>query len=232
MPLKSLQSKVFSFDRSSLWIEALVRGEDGVSEADAISFRFEDIRQIRGFGPQNSLITLAQGTEIVFNLTHEQLTRKFRECGDDVLDLKADTNLTPRNELSKKLKAEFAAAKEAAKYNYLEEMSITAFVRQSQDVDFRSVTFTGKELKLREMKDGGSIMGGQVTTLKLKAAGPFRNSDILLEGSLADFLKLTRQAYDAGTRDLDLSKYSMLKGNTPPPEKAAEIAARKRGMNP
>jgi len=225
---KSLQSKVFSYDRGGLWIEALVPGEEGLSIADAISFRLAEVRLIRGYGEAHTIIQLEKNTEIVIGLPYAELTRKIRECDLDVLDLKADTDLTPRAQLSKRLKAAFAEAQEALKYASIEEMRFTAYVRERLSADFEKFSFTGRDIDARNIQEGGSVMGGQVLTFTLRErTSPWGTKKFLLEGTLAEFQQLCREAYTKGLRELDLSAFSSRKGLTIADEKRAELKLRK-----
>lgn len=228
MTPRSLQSKVFSFDRSSLWIEALLPGEEGISEADGIAFRLDDVKLIRGYGKAHSIIQLEKGTEIVISLPYAALTQKIRDCDLDVLDLKAETELTPRPQLAKKLKAAFAEAQEALKYASIEEMQFTAYVRERLSADFTKFSFSGREIEARNISEGGSVMGGQVLTFTMREPkSPSGTNKFLLEGTLAEFQSLCREAYTKGQRTLDLSEFSSRKGLSVSLERRAELQLRR-----
>jgi len=226
---KSLSSKVYYADQSNLWIEALVPGQEGLSATDSIAFQFAGVARVQSLGPINSVITLKDGPEIIFNLSYDKLQEKIRDCATPTLNLKEFVNLSPKNALVKKLREQFAEAIESEKWAYIESLTITAYVRESNSVEFKPFTFSGKDINARNLSEGGSIFEG--TNIKLKMKGnkktPFGAQEFLMEGRVEELRDLCREAYAAGQTTLDLSEFSLRKGTTLPPDKLAEVAARR-----
>ncbi|MDE1153133.1 MAG: hypothetical protein PW788_11405 [Micavibrio sp.] len=229
MDSKSLSSKVYYADQSSLWIEALVPGVEGISATDSIAFQFAGVARVQSFGPLNSIISIKDGPEIIFNLPYDKLQEKIRDCVNPVLNLKEYVNLSTKAVLAKKLREEFADAIEAEKWAYIESLTMTAYVRQSNSIEFRPFTFSGKDINARNLSEGGSIFEG--TNIKMKMKGdkktPFGDQEFLMEGSIEELRALCKEAHAAGKTTLDLSEYSRRKGTTLPPEKLLEVLARR-----
>ncbi len=221
MDSKSKLFKTFNLDRGDLWLDVMVPGNEGLSATDTLSFRISTVVEMQSLGEKNSLLKLEGGREIVLNLSHTDLRRRLREAEDTIVDLTAVTNLTPRKQLAAKLKEEFAEAVEREKNKAFNALTFRVFLRTSQKTDFREVTFTGADIKIPTLAQGGSIMGGNNTKFELREPAKFGYSsgEVIMEIDLADFKKLVEDAKQSGNTHLDLRALSMRKGVEIPPEK-------------
>jgi hypothetical protein len=220
---KGRTAKVFSIDRRDLWIEALLPAEEGLPEPDPISFQIESIDYVRAVGPRHSSIRLKSGTEFFFTLPQPALQSMLRAPEEPVLDLKPYVCFEKKNALLGRLRELFKEEAEAAKYAPVENLSFRAFVRIAGQADFREFNFSGRDINARNIAEGGSIMGGQNLRFTLKDASrsPFPGvSEVLMEGTLAEFNALCGEAYRRGHKVLDLSDYSMRKGTLTAEERA------------
>lgn len=217
---KARGAKIFSLDQRDLWIEALVPGEEGLSVADPILFQASAIGFIRGLGPKNSIIQLSSGVEVILNLPQDELFDKLQDAGGDILDLKRFSCYEKREPLLNRLREEFKAAAEDAKYATLESMTFRAWVRPANKAEFRDFTFHGKDVEMRSLSEGDSIMGGRNIRLKMKPGvrAPFEVREFIIEGTLQDLHAMARDGCSRGQTTLDLREYSLKKGTIPPPD--------------
>jgi hypothetical protein len=217
---KARGAKIFSLDPRDLWIEALVPGEEGLSAADPILFSADSISFIRGLGPKNSVIRLTSGVDITLSLPQPELLEKLRNPEGDILDLKRFTYLEKKEPLLQRLREEFKAEAEDAKYAPLESLAFRAFVRPANKAEFREFTFRGQDVMMRSATEGDSIMGGKNIRLKMKPGqrAPFDVPEFIIEGRLEEFHAMSRDAHVRGQAELDLREYSLRKGIVPPPD--------------
>ncbi len=220
MPLSS-QSKIMTVDQSGLWIDALVKGQDALWPSDVISFQFAEVGRLQSLGPQNSVLTLKNGPEIILDLSLDALRLKIQDCASEVLDLKPFVNLLPKAEVVKSIRQAFAEAADADKWVHIESLTITSFIRQSQGKEFKPFTFKGSDIFARRLEEGGSIFGDKNLRLKMRPGktNPFGTAEFIIETTMEEFDKLCRTAYQAGTGKLDISEYSMRKGTVPKEDK-------------
>ena len=221
-PLSS-HAKILTVEQSGLWIDALVPGQDGLWPSDVISFQFGEVGALQSFGPQHCLLKLKSGPEIILDLALPELRLKIQDCAGAVLDLKPFVNLSPKAEVVKSIRAAFAEAADAEKWAYIESLTITAHVRQSQGKEFKPYTFSGKDVQARKIEEGGSIFGDRNIRITMRPgkSNPFGKSEFIIESTLESFQQLCRAAYETGTGVLDISAYSLRKGLVPVEEKAA-----------
>ncbi|TAL35526.1 MAG: hypothetical protein EPN97_07045 [Alphaproteobacteria bacterium] len=219
---KARGAKIFSLDRRDLWIEALVPGEEGVSAADPILFSADSISFIRGLGAKNSVIRLTSGVDITLRLPQSDLLEKLRNPKGDILDLKRFSYVERQEPLLQRLREEFKAEADDAKYAPLESLTFRAWVRPANKAEFRDFTFRGQDVLMRFASEGDSIMGGRNIRLKMKPGGrvPFEGAEFIIEGTLQEFHAMSREAYFKGLVEIDLRDYSLRKGTVPPPDDA------------
>ena len=220
---KGHKAKIFSLDQSTLWIEALVPGTEGLSASDTLSFQAANIDFVRALGPRASLIRLKSGDDIALRMPQPVLMEKLLNPEGALLDLKGFSYLEPKAKLLERLQSDFRKEAEYEKYGMLEEMTFRAFVRPSNKADFREVAFRGQDVRLRDMAEGDSIMGGRNIRLAMKdpAKGPFGVAEFILEGTVHEFRTLAMEAHARGERQIDLRGYSLKKGTMPPDERPA-----------
>ncbi|MEZ0224458.1 MAG: hypothetical protein ACAH83_07895 [Alphaproteobacteria bacterium] len=221
---KARGAKVFSLDQRDLWIEALVPGEEGLSTADPLLFQAPSIDFIRGLGPKNSIIRLSSGVEVTLNIPQAELLEKLQNPDGDILDLKPFSSCEKRDALLNRLREEFKAAAEEAKYAPLEKLTFRAWVRPAQQAEFKDFTFRGSDVSMRALGEGDSIMGGKNIRLKMKpdAHAPFEGSEFIIEGTLREFHAMCQDTSAKGLTALDLREYSLKKGKVPPPDEKAQ----------
>lgn len=221
---KARGAKIFSLDQRDLWIEALVPGEEGISPADPILFQAGAIDFIRGLGSKNSIIRLSSGVEITLNLPQAELLDKLQNPEGDMLDLKRFSYYEKREPLLNRLREEFKAEAEDEKFAPLENLTFRAFVRPANKAEFKDFTFCGKDVEMRALSEGDSIMGGKNIRLKMKPGvrAPFDVREFIIEGTLHDFHAMAREACFKGQNALDLREYSLKKGIVPPPDENAQ----------
>lgn len=219
---KARGAKIFSLDQRDLWIEALVPGEEGLSPVDPIMFQACAIDSIRGLGPKNSIIRLSSGVEIALNLPQAVLLEKLQNPKGDILDLKRFSCGEKREPLVNRLREEFRAEAEEAKYALLESLTFRAWVRPANKAEFKDFTFRGKDVLMRAICEGDSIMGGKNIRLKMKPGtrGPFEASEFIIEGTLQELHAQCLEAHSRGQAALDLRDYSLKKGTIPPPDES------------
>ena len=233
-PKPPLQSKVLSFDRGYLWIEALVPGQSGRSDADPISFQLSAISEIAGFGPKNSYIMLNTGREILFDLSYDELRAKLRDSDDAMLDLNSVSRLATRDGLKNQFndearrEAETLAQRRAGLSNntVVESITFTVWARSPGKAGFNEFTFSGKDVNTEAIAEFDSIMGGRNISLHLKnpAGTPFTGGEFVIEMSLRQFRTLCDEAYMSLQTTLDLREVSLQKGTLLPPSKKAAPA--------
>lgn len=224
---KGHKAKIFSLDQSTLWVEALMPGTEGISSSDTITFQAASIDFVRALGPRASLIRLKSGTDIALRMPQPVLMDKLQNPDGALLDLKGVSYVETKAALLERLQADFRKEAEREKYAALEEMTFRVFVRASNQTNFREFTFRGCDANLRDMQEGGSIMGGNNLRLAMKdaAKGPFGGADFIIEGTLNEFRAMALEAHARGERELDLRDHSLRKGTTPPDQKPAPTKA-------
>ncbi len=216
-------AKIFSLDQDDLWIEALVPAESGMGPSESISFQVENISHIRSLGPKHSVIAVKGGPDITVALPKDELMERLNTgAAGETLDLKKHTVLENRGVLLERLRGEFRDAQEAAKYDDINALTFTAFVRLPQQKEYIELTFKGTDILPAKTSEGGSIMGGQALTFVLRApkAG-FPDGQFIMETTQDEFKALCRKARELGQDTLDIREYSRRKGNLTTEERAA-----------
>lgn len=200
-------------------------GYEGIAEADAYAFRLQKIDSLRALGPAHSLMTLTDKREIIITLPHAELMHRLHTAEDAVIDLKDKTMVTGRDALIKQLQADAKRKAEMEKEKEITSMRIKAFIRASQKSDFVPFTFSGADLILSKIEEGGSIHGGKNIRLKLHkpAETPFGDGEFIIEGKLDEFRRLCREAYQRGADQVDISEFSMRKFKDNSPEKMRRL---------
>ena len=218
---KVTRPKIFSVDHKALWIEAALPAGDCVAPSDSISFQPGAIDHIRTVGAKNCLVTLKSGVEFSLNMSGTQLLERLQSPEEAVLDLKPYACHENKDALIQRLREEFRLAAEAEKYAAIEGLTFRAWVRPPGKADFRNFTFSGKDIKSREISEGDSIMGGKNMRFHMKRAekAPFDGAEFIMEGKLEEFRALCEEAFAAGRTELSLLDYSLRKGTVPPEEK-------------
>jgi hypothetical protein len=211
---KPIGAKIFSLDTDSLWIEALVPGTEDVSAADPITFQASSIDHVRGLGPKVSVITLKSGTDITVRLPQADLMERLRGAEGSLLDLKDFCSIEPRGKLIARLQADFRQEAEDARWAPLEKMKFCAWVRAPNATDFREINFSGKDVRMREIAEGDSILGGKNIRLSMRnpLQAPFDGLEFIMEGTIAEFRAMTEDAHARGKTELDLRDYTSRKG--------------------
>jgi hypothetical protein len=222
-------AKIFSLNQGELWIEALLPGEEGLSPSDPVSFQASSIEYIRALGPKASVVHLTSGLEIALSLPQPALLQKLQNPDDAMLDLKSLSYVEKRGMLLDRLREEFKKEAEAAKYAPLENLTFRAWVRVPNKADFREFEFSGRDVRVRDISEGGSIMGGTNMRFPLKegANSTFGNGEFIIEGSLQELRAMCLEACARGDKELDLREYSLKKGTVLPADEAAKLQARK-----
>lgn len=219
--------KIYSLSGEDPWVEVLVSGYEGIATADAYAFKREKIDGLRALGPEHSLMTLKDKTEIILHMPQAALMRRLNEPEGAVIDLKDKTLVTGRDALIKNLRAEAKRRAEMEKEKEITSLNIKAFVRASQKSEFVPFTFAGADLQLNEMEEGGSIHGGQNLRLKLRnGETPFGNKSFIIETRLDEFRNLCREAYQKGADFVDISEHSMRKFRDISPEQRRKLHER------
>lgn len=215
---KALGAKIFSLDQSTLWIEALLPGTEGLSATDTISFQASSIDFIRSIGPKASAIHLISGVDIAVQLPYPALLDKLQNTDGPLLDLKSVSYLESRAKLLTRLQEEFKKEAEDAKYAPLENMTFQVWVRPPNKAEFKLFTFSGQDVQMRGVTEGDSIMGGRNMRLTMKDAtkAPFDASEFIIEGAFKDMQALCAEVYAQGESKIDLRDFSLRKGTTPP----------------
>lgn len=199
-------------------------GYDGIATEDAYAFKRAKIDTVRALGPEHSIMTLADKTEVIITMPHAALMYRLNEPEGAVIDLKPQTLVTGRDALIKKLRAEAKRKAELEKEKEITSLRIKAFVRASQKSEFVPFTFAGADLRLNDMEEGGSIHGGKNLRLKLyEGETPFGDKNFIIETKLDEFRKLCREAYQAGKDYVDMSEYSMRKFKDMSPEQRRHL---------
>jgi hypothetical protein len=227
---KARGPKIFSLDQRELWIEALVPAEEGFPAPDPILFQRASIDYIRGLGPKNSVIRLVSGTEIFLDVSQPQLLEKIQQAEDPVLDLKPHTLTEGKGALLTRLRDEFQREAEASKYAAFENLTIRAWIRPPNKAEFHEMEFRGQDIAWRDLSEGDSIMSGKNMRLKMKPSGclPFDGNEFIIEGRVAEFTQMCRDAFAKGLAELDARAYSIKKGTALPPEEQKRLAAKGR----
>lgn len=216
--------KIYSLSGDDPWVEVLVSGYEGIATEDAYAFKRAKIDGIRALGPEHSLMTLNDKTEIILTLPQAVLMHRLNEPEGAVIDLKDKTLVTGREALIKSLRAEAKRRAELEKEKEITSLHIKAFVRASQKSEFVPFTFAGADLRLDALEEGGSIHGGKNLRLKLRAGEtPFGDRDFIIETKLEEFRDLCREAYRKGADFVDISDYSMRKFKDMTPEQRRKL---------
>lgn len=211
--------KIYSLTDQDPWVEVLVSGYEGIATEDAYAFRLQKIDTLRALGPAHSVMTLTDKTEIIITLPQSELMHRLNSAEEAVIDLKSQTLVTGRDALIKQLREEARRKAEMEKEKEITSLRIKAFIRASQKSEFVSFVFSGADLNLSKMEEGGSIHGGKNIRMKLHkpAETPFGEREFIIEGKLEEFRQLCRAAYQKGADHVDLSEFSMekFKGQSP-----------------
>ncbi len=216
--------KIYSLSGEDPWVEVLVSGYDGIAAEDAYAFKRQKIDTVRALGPAHSVMTLNDKTEIILTISHAVLMQRLNTPEDAVIDLKEKTLVTGRDALIKKLRAEAKRRAELEKEKEITSLRIKAFIRASQKSEFVPFTFSGADLRLDKIEEGGSIHGGQNLRLKLlEGETPFGDKDFIIETKLEEFRNLCRAAYQSGADYLDMSDFSMHKFKDMSPQERRKL---------
>ncbi len=213
------------------WVDVLVPGFENVSETDVLSFRAHAIKELRAMGGEHTLVKMETGTEYLIKLSHEGLMQKLDHPDGNRVNLVPHTMVEGKDGLVRKLRAEFARAKEQKAEAAVAGVTIKAFVRASQKSDFLPFEFAGKDLKLAEMKEGSSIHGGPTINLTLHepAKSPTGGNEVIIEGKLEEFRRMCRDVFERGDHYVDMSEYSMRKFKNISPREARSRHEAKQG---
>jgi len=216
--------KIYSLSGEDPWVEVLVSGYDGIAAEDAYAFKRAKIDTVRALGSAHSVMTLNDKTAVILNLPHAVLMQRLNASESAVIDLKSETLVTGRDALVKKLQEEAKHRAALEKEKEITSLQIKAFVRASQKSEFVPFTFSGADLRLDNMEEGGSIHGGKNLRLKLLAGEtPFGDKDFIIEAKLEEFRSLCREAYQSGADYVDMSDFSMRKFKDMSPEQRRKL---------
>jgi hypothetical protein len=218
-------AKIFSLDQSALWVEVLTPGLEGVSSTDILSFHASSIDYVRSMGPRASLIHLKSGAEAAVRMPLNELMDRLQSPDGPVLDLKKLSYLETKAALAQRIQQEFKEAAEAEKYAALENLTFHAWVRPANKAEFTEFTFAGRDVRMRNLSEGDSIMGGRNIrfTMNEGVRAPFDAAEFIMEGTIEELRKKCVEAYGCGDAEIDLREYSLRKGTVPPSEERPAV---------
>lgn len=207
------------------WVQILVPGTDSISTQDVFVFRVNDIKNMRSFGADHTLLTVTgMQQEVLLSLPLTDTMHRLQQRDDAMIDLTAVTLIEGKDKLVKRLKDAFRRADEQKKEADIAAVTITAFVRAPQKSKFVPFTFAGKDIRLSDMKQGSSVHGGATINMNLypEATSPFGDNEVIIEGKLEEFRAFCREAVQKGETKVDMSEYSMKKFKDISPADARE----------
>ena len=209
------RSKIYSLAGEDPWVQVRVSGYEGISADDSYAFRRSAIKSIRSIGDAHTLIKTDDKEAIIIHMPQAALLEVLNNAEEAVIDLRENTLLTSVTEIVKGMKEEERRRLEREKEASVTSLLITAFVRASQKSDFVQVQFSGDEVNIAKLEEGGSIHGGHNIRVRLydnaQSKIPFEDKVFIIEGRLEEFRRLCMEAYQRGDTALDISEYSMQK---------------------
>lgn len=228
------RAKVLSLDNDDLWVEARIKGVEGVSDADPVSFPLSSVAEIAGFGDSHSVLRLQSGRELFFSLTHAELRKKLQTAEGESIDLRvASVPLTANelcHQLAETLRRKFEVAsrpeEEGAPLTndkIVESLTFTAWARGPNKDNFKQITFSGSDIVPSRISENESAMGGRNLSFHLRRplGSAFPKGEFIVEISMREFRNLCDEAYMGLQTAVDMSEISLSKGRTLPPKPAA-----------
>lgn len=227
------RAKVLSLDNDDVWVEALARGIDGLSNAEPVSFPLSTIAEISGFGEGHSALRLNSGRELFFSLPHQELKKRIFEAEGAELNLRSVSVPVNQKELqhllSETLKRKFEVSSrkennsDLSNDKIVESLSFTAWARSPNREDFKQITFSGSDIVASRITENESVMGGRNLSFHLRRplGSAFPKGEFIVEISLREFRNLCDEAYMNLQPAVDMSEQSLSKGRTLPPKPAA-----------
>lgn len=209
------RSKIYSLADEDPWVQVRVSGYEGVSAGDNYAFRRSAIKSIRSIGAAHTVIKTDEKEATIIHMPQTDLLEVLNNAEEGVIDLREKTLLTSTAEIIKGIKEEERRRLEREKEASVTSLLITAFARASQKSDFVQVQFSGDEINIAKLEEGGSIHGGHNIRVHLydnaQSETPFKEKIFIIEGRLEEFRRLCLEAYQRGDTALDISDYSMQK---------------------
>lgn len=209
------RSKIYSHAEDDPWVQVRVAGYEGVSKDDSYAFRRSAIQSVRSIGDAHSVIKTNEKEAIILHMPQAMLLEALHQSEGPVVDLREKTLLINAAELIKSIKEEERRRIEREKEASVTSLLITTFARASQKSDFVQVQFSGDEINIAKLEEGGSIHGGHNIRVRLydnaQSETPFADKAFIIEGRLEEFRRLCLEAYQRGDTALDISDYSMQK---------------------